>query len=50
MAVMQLSVLTMAGSALAKQARMLNQRLVATATDRMYNPANEALGTYEVRE
>ena len=29
---------------------MLNQRLVATATDRMYNPANEALGTYEVRE
>ena len=29
---------------------MLNQRLVATATDRMYNPANEALGTYEVLE
>jgi hypothetical protein len=29
---------------------MLNQRLVATATDRMYNTANEALDTYEVRE
>jgi hypothetical protein len=29
---------------------MHNQRLVATATDRMYNPENEALGAYEVRE
>ena len=29
---------------------MLDQRLVATDTDRMYNPANEVLRTYEVLE
>jgi hypothetical protein len=50
MAVMQLSVLAMPVARWLSRARMLNQRLVATATDRMYNSANDALGAYEVRE